>query len=58
MVKYQPSWSSQITMSCFFAGFERGKEEILPLKEDSSHSISKSKVNSHSDSALVYSPFP
>ncbi|KAG1932448.1 oxysterol-binding protein-related protein 8 isoform X1 [Pimephales promelas] len=24
-------------------GFERGKEEILPLKEDSSHSISKSK---------------
>ncbi|KTG06811.1 hypothetical protein cypCar_00020399 [Cyprinus carpio] len=24
-------------------GFDRGKEEILPLKEDSSHSISKSK---------------
>ncbi|XP_056101278.1 oxysterol-binding protein-related protein 8 isoform X5 [Rhinichthys klamathensis goyatoka] len=30
-------------LSVCLPGFERGKEEILPLKEDSSHSISKSK---------------
>ncbi|XP_051546711.1 oxysterol-binding protein-related protein 8-like isoform X4 [Myxocyprinus asiaticus] len=30
-------------LSVCLPGFDRGKEEILPLKEDSSHSISKSK---------------
>uniref|UniRef100_A0A9J7YML9 Oxysterol-binding protein n=1 Tax=Cyprinus carpio carpio TaxID=630221 RepID=A0A9J7YML9_CYPCA len=35
-----PSLSPGVSYS---HGFDRGKEEILPLKEDSSHSISKSK---------------
>ncbi|XP_073802962.1 oxysterol-binding protein-related protein 8 isoform X2 [Danio rerio] len=35
-----PSLSPGISYS---HGFDRGKEEILPLKEDSTHSISKSK---------------
>ncbi|XP_030626251.1 oxysterol-binding protein-related protein 8 isoform X2 [Chanos chanos] len=33
-------------LSPILPGFDRGKDEILPLKEDSSHSISKSKSES------------